>query len=174
MAHTAGPGPRSPTATPSAGKQWRRQFEGCMRVRPVPPRGSHFTHSIKSTFEVVQHVAGRASTRRICVANGARRIGRLRAMLSCQGAIEKRGECPFSSLCRASRPGRPACGAPAGALHIYCTRRSIVICSISTRRFGSRHWIRSARFLLLQTATGLASPLPTAFKRPASIPLPTR
>lgn len=52
----------------------------------------------------------------------------------------------------------------------YCTRRSIVIFSTSTRRLGSRQLIKAGSFLSVQTATGSASPLPWAFKRFASMP----
>ena len=60
------------------------------------------------------------------------------------------------------------------ASDLYCTRRSTVICSISTRRFGSRHLIRSARFLSLHSTTATVSPMPRAFMRPASTPRPIR
>ena len=77
------------------------------------------------------------------------------------------------SMCTASgRPVEQALAPPAGS-H-YCTRFSIVICSTSTRRFGSRHLISSERFFWSHWTTGFSSPLPTAFRRLPSMPLLTR
>lgn len=56
----------------------------------------------------------------------------------------------------------------------YCTRRSMVMFSTSTRRFGSRHLISAGSCLSVQVTTGSASPLPCAFRRAASTPLLAR
>lgn len=56
----------------------------------------------------------------------------------------------------------------------YCTRRSMVMRSTSTRRLGSRHLISAGSCLSVQATTGSASPFPCAFSRAASTPLLAR
>lgn len=58
-----------------------------------------------------------------------------------------------------------------GSGWVYLIRRSKVMGAISTRRLGSRHLMSSILFMVAQTTTGSASPLPSATNRFVSTPL---